>query len=405
MTKRFLTHPGSVVAALFLGQLLFWYLFMPEQATLEGAASKYSSSAALLKWVLLFSLLEVGIILGTLIPIPHRFRITSWVQEWHIRFWWRWALVILSVTLLGELIYIRIFLQNPELFRESLIQRNLAILGEQVRSERVVGISSLNNLFILAAAILAVLGLHPLVPKPWAFRARCWLAGLGLAVLLHAIFLAARMFFVYYLLVVLAAYLTLRKVSAGLILRTFIILVVLLWAGELFRGGAVFAKANELPLTSLEVQAYIWERLVQGYLAADFNNALIVMDCDPSMQLWSTTMLAGPLGLQPTYDQCPGWQSVYGTVNVLALWWHDWGWSALVLAFAMGFVFGALYKLRLAIRQLRPEGLYYFLAFPGLFSIIRINYFFLTIWVVPFLFLTFVNLTYLIRMNLRGTRQ
>lgn len=403
MVKRFLTHPGVIVAVLFLGQFAFWFFFMPEQPTIKSASPRYDSSSALLQWAVFFIIFEASIILGTLIPVSQKYRVA--LQEGHIRFWWRWALIIMSFALLGELVYIRTFLQNPELFSELLTRGNLAALGELARSERRVGISSLNNLFLLSTAILAVLSFHPHVPKPWVSRARWWLAGLGLVVVFHAFFLAARMFFVYYLLVVLAAYFTLKKVSARLFFYILIALAALIWIGELFRSGAAFAKSNQLSLIAPEVQVYTWERLAQGYFAADFNNALIIMSCNPSMQLWSTTMLAGPLGIQAYYDECPGWQGVDGTVNVLALWWYDWGWTSIVVAIVTGFVLGALYKLRLAVYHLRPEGFYFLLAFPGLFSILRINFFFLTIWVLPFLFLALIHLTYLIRISLKGTKQ
>lgn len=390
-------HPGFLVATLFLGQFFFWFIFMPEVPTLEGAAPRYESLPALLRWTLLFLLLETGIFLGTSMPFSGRAQRALPIPKQRIRFWWRLGLVVLFLAFLGEIVYVRVLIQNPDLLRMASAEGNLAVLGERVREARIVGISSLNNLFLLATAILAVLSFHPFIPTKWSARARRWLIGLGLAVLLHALFLAARMFFVYYLLAVLATYMVLRtaqvkKIPIRPLLLLFLGLVTAVWLGELLRGGFAFAKLNNLPLWSAEVQVYIWNRLVQGYLAADFNNALVVLDCEPSMQLWSTTMFAGLLGIREAYSQCPNWASAYGTVNVPGLWWYDWGWAAFPLTFIMGFLMGIFYRLRTGLLNLGLEGLYYLISFPGIFSIIRINYFFLTIFVVPFVLLSFVHL-------------
>lgn len=406
MPLRYLVHPGFVVAVLFIGQFLFWFFFMPEVPTLKGAAPRYDSLPALLRWALLFLFLEAGIFIGLWVSPSSKVWRKPVIPIQRIRFWWGWGLGILALALVGEAVYVRLLVQNPGILETALAEGTFAIVGENVRAQRIVGISSLNNLFLLATAILASLSFHPSVPRAWALRARRWLVGLGLVVLIHSLLLAARMFFVYYTLVAAACYIVFqtlsnrdRKISFKLIFLSFVGLVVVVWFGELLRGGFAFAKENNLSLSSPEVQAHIWDRLVQGYLAADLNNALVLLDCEPSMQLWSTTMFAGPLGITANYTQCPGWESAYGTVSVFGLWWYDWGWVAFFLAFLVGFAMGFTYQMRKGLLSLRPEGLYYLLVFPGLLSISRINYFFLTIFVVPFAFLIFIHLIWQARLR------
>ena len=410
MNLRRLVHPGFLIALLFVGQFLFWYLFMPEVPTLQGAAPRYVSPSALLRWALLFFLLESGVYLGALVPLSSGAHRVPVAAKQRVRLWWSWGLGVLAIAFLGEIVYVRVLIQNIDFLGVAIAKGNLAMLGERVRAARIVGVSSLNNLFLLATAIFAALSFHPFLPVKTAVRARRWLLGLGVAVLLHSLFLAARMFFVYYSLVVLAAYMVYgsllkkRRISLRSIFLIVLVLLMVVWLGELLRGGLAFAKLNSLPLLSAKVQTYIWDRLVQGYLAADFNNALIVLDCEPSMKLWSTTMFSGPLGIQATYKQCPYWESAYGTVNVLALWWYDWGWAALFIAFVKGFAIGFFYRLRTRLLELRPEGLYYLIVFPGIFAITRINYFFLTIFVIPFAFGSLITLLWQASLLSKGAR-
>jgi len=385
MLVRYLIHPALLVSILFLGQLAFWVSFMPERATIPGAADKYFSVNAILLWSFLFITFLSGIILGSYT----RFSYKKKSLQIDPIYWWRWAWVVLLISFLGELVYIRLFFQQPSLFSEALFVGNLAVLGEAVRAERIVGLSSLNNLFLLGEAMLLLLIFHPKTPANLRRRAARWLWILSVLVLIHALLLAARMFFVYYLLTLLAGLLVLRfqerKVSWKVMSISFLLLFGVVWTGELLRSGLYYSKSANLPLASPEVQSYVWQRLVQAYLAADFNNALVVLDCEPSLQMWYTTMLSFVLENPHGYQECPSWESAYGTVNVLALWWFDWGYGAFIVAFVVGLALGIFYRWRSYVFDLDPRGLFYFIAFPGLFAIIRINYFFLTIFVLPFL--------------------
>lgn len=401
MLVRYLIHPAFLVPILFLGQLTFWVAFMPERATIPGAADKHFSVDAILLWSFLLLVFLSGIALGSYGGFPRR---KKPLQVDPIS-WWRWARVILLISFLGELVYIRLFFQQPGLFSEALSVGNLAVLGEAVRAEKIVGLSSLNNLFLLGEAILLLLSFHPKTPANLRRRAARWLWILSVLVLIHALFLAARMFFVYYLLTLLAGLLIFRfqkrKVSWKVVSIAFLILIGVAWTGELLRSGLYYSKSANLPLASLEVQSYVWQRLVQGYLAADFNNALVVLDCEPSLQMWYTTMLSFVLENPHGYQECPDWESAYGTVNVLALWWFDWGYGAFIVAFVVGLALGVFYRWRSYVFNLDPRGLFYLIAFPGLFSIIRINYFFLTIFVLPFLALCALTVWALLIKSLR----
>jgi len=183
-------------------------------------------------------------------------------------------------------------------------------------------------------------------------------------------------------------------------LVTFLLLIGATWTGELLRSGLYYSRLASLPLTSREVHSYVWQRLVQGYLAADFNNALVILDCKPALQVLYTTMFAFILKNPYSYKECPNWESSYGTVNVLALWWFDWGYGAFIVAFMVGMALGVFYRWRSYVFELDSRGLFFLIAFPGLFSIIRINYFFLTIFVLPFLALCAITCLTLLRKSL-----
>lgn len=391
MNRRILLNPLLVVSILFGSQALLWFALMPAVPTLPGAAPRYESPVALTKWLVLLVLLLLGIGLGIyLTPFHLKKAMSSGTPlKNRSKFWWRLVYVSLAISLVGELVYVRQILQDPSLLLEALEAQNLTLIGEAVRAQKVVGLSSLNNLFVFPTAVLSMLLFHPALDVGKKSRAGWWLLLIGAFVFVHSIFLAARMFFVYYTLTVFAMYLTLRgekRLMLRLVTLVVLMLALVVWLGELFRGGWLYAKANDIPLFSTEVQKHVLERLVQGYLAADFNNALVILDCTPSMSFVSTTSFAFLAPSTPQYSDCPSWSSVYGTVNFLALLWYDWGEFSFLLIPLMGWIIGFAYRLGQLAFTLSPLGLLYALIYPGLFSVTRINYFFLSAFVVPFTF-------------------
>ncbi len=386
MRLKVLLNPLFVIPSLFLAQALFWLLFMPEVPTIPGVAPRYESEVALLKWFALFTPFVIGIATGVMAPLRGTRCTDSAVPVRTRRYIWRLISVTLLATLLGEMVYIRDVIANPELLKRGFEEGNLAIVGEEVRTQRIIGISSLNNLFILPVALLALIAMDPRAPGGERKRAIKWLWLVGLFTLFHSLFLAARMFMVYFVLVILGAYLLVnshRRFSLKALLSLFVLMIGVIWVGELLRGGLAYARSTSRDLVSVDVQKHIFERLIQGYIAADFNNALVLLDCVPSGSLFSTTALASLLKIDASYSDCPNWKSLYGTVNVLALWWFDFGYWAVLVAGIIGWFIGFSYRIALSSRAFGLSSALYLIVYPGLFSILRINYFGLSIFLLP----------------------
>ncbi|HEY3374401.1 MAG TPA: hypothetical protein VGK02_04980 [Candidatus Aquicultor sp.] len=400
MRKHYMLDPFWIISGLFGLQLALWWAFMPDVPTIYGAAPRYISFNAILNFSLLWICLLVGVLLGKTIYQ------TLWKDEkrqekippaaW-IRFLFSLAAFSLLLSVIGELIYIREVILNPGMIKEAFDAGNMANVGVEIKELRIVGLSSLNNLFIVPAAIYAMVVFHPRMDRTAAGKARLRLIIIGAVSVLHALLFSARMFPVYFISVVLASYLLSKpdtfRLSWRTILRTVGIIGVIIWTGELLRGGLWYATTTGFGLFSADTQKHILDLLIQGYFAADLNNALVLLGYDPSYQFLSTTLMGDTIGGFVGYSLNPYWTSSFGTVNVLGLWWFDWG----IFAFAMSLIIGALLGIAYKVGErfsgdISLAALTFIIIYPGLWSITRINYYFLTIFVLPFVFLACVGI-------------
>jgi len=398
-TDKWILDPFWVIAGVFGTQALVWWLWMPEIPTIRGAAPRFYDEKSIFRYLFLLISLLGGVALGKV--VYHAFvRKSSYthlpVSRSGTRLMAKLARWALLLALLGELVYVRSLLLHPYVIVQSLERGWFASVGELVRAQRIVGLSSLNNLFLVPTAAYAILAFDPSLDTAYRARARRRMILLGLAVFTHALLLVARMFFVYYVLVVVGAYILMRPKDdhkrSKAIWGGLALLVLAIWLGETLRGGVYYAHAYATSPLSLDAQRYVRGRLIEGYLAADFNNAMVVLNCPPSMQFVTGTLfgvIAKAMGFTfYGYDQCPQWGSAFGTMNVLAIWWFDAGWFALTIALSIGALLGFSYKW--ASRNAHNavfSRLFYLVAYPGLFSMARINYYGLTIFVLPVAFL------------------
>jgi hypothetical protein len=212
-------------------------------------------------------------------------------------------------------------------------------------------------------------------------------------VVLHAMLLSARMFAVYFFAILGAAYLLQRPLKAVRIRTLLIIVLIVLgivWAGATLRDGGRKKAETGLGYFHSDTQQYVRDTLMQGYFGADFNNALVYLNCKPMGEYVYTTMfrtVALKLGYTFTFNSCfPEMDSAYGTMNTVALWWEDLGWWAALVAIVVGAWLTFLY-IAAREQQFPSAPLLFLISYPGVLSAIRINYFFLTIYVVPLLFL------------------
>jgi hypothetical protein len=382
-------------------QLTFWASLMPEVPTLDGAAPRFSSYTSIVYFVLLWASMLAGIALGKVaanskpgVKITLKNdddAIKSPSPKW-IRTLFSLSSIALAISLLGEFVYIREIIANPSIVKDAFDAGNMANVGLGVMDARVIGVSSLNNLFVVPTAIYAMIMFNPNMGRLATRRAKKWLFTIGCASITHAILFSARMFVVYYVAIIVAAYILNKPVSYRIRLRTVFkttgFLAAIIWIGELLRGGLWYSTNNNIGLFTVQTQQYIIDRLVQGYFAADFNNAMVLLDYPPTYQFFSTTPFSHLISNVFDYSSIPNWTSAFGTVNILGLLWFDSGVFTFAICLLGGAMLGVAYKVAMrSASNISFTSLIFIIAYPGIWSMIRINYFAGTIFIIPLVFL------------------
>jgi hypothetical protein len=209
------------------------------------------------------------------------------------------------------------------------------------------------------------------------------------------------MFIVYYFLILFGNFIIFSdsKIRRK-ILKYFVIIVIILiisiFVGEYLRSGILYSKVTGNSIFSSETFNYVSNRLLLAYLSSDLNNAMIILDSKPSMQLVSTASSIATIvkifGINfRSYASLPLWTSMYGTVNIFGLWWWDWGWLTIFISFFCGIWSGSIYELMIAnSNNISIESMLFLITYPGFFSLSRINYFGLSIYILPLLYLIVV---------------
>jgi hypothetical protein len=389
--------PTRAMGVFFLAQLVIWILLFPLEPTLSGAAPKYWSAAATLKYLTLaLTLLAAGWV-GA-VAVRSRGRAPLDPPGRHLQ---AVSIVALALALIGELVYARDLILYPAQLLVAFQFGSVADLGEAARSTRIVGLSSLSNLLLVPLAIHGQL-LFADVSVRVRRHAR-WVVGTALVVLaFQGLLLAGRMALVNAILVLVAAWLARpvrrRLRRPGVIAAAAVALAVLLWAGETLRGGVTFAVPRGVSPLSGEAQAHVAERLAQGYFGADLNNAFRLLDCEPAMQVVGSTPFRFVLSNPRPPDDCPLWQSAYGTVNIVGLAWWDLGWLAFPGLALGGMLLGLLYGFA-AHTVSQATRLLFLIAVPGYAGLLRLNWYASTAFLIP---LGFLVAAYFFRAVLRG---
>jgi hypothetical protein len=305
------------------------------------------------------------------------------------------SVAALVLGLVGELIYARELILDPAQLLVAFRYASVAELGVTARASRLVGLSSLSNLLLVPLAIHGQLLFAEAGPRVRR-RAR-WVVGGTLVVLvLHALLLAGRMAAVNAALVVAAAWLArpplhrARRRSGQMIVLAAAV-AFLIWAGETLRGGVTYAIPRGLSPFGAEAQAHVGERFAQGYFGADLNNAFTILECDPEMQVVGSTALQFLIPHPMLPDDCPLWQSAYGTMNIVGLAWWDLGWFAFPALAVAGALLGLLYG-RAAQSTSQATRLLFLIAVPGYAGLLRINWYASTAFLIPLGFLLAVAL-------------
>lgn len=396
---RRLLDPLVLSLTAFGLQIVLWWIFMPAQPTLQGGAGRYESLTSVLRYAVFLAIWIEAILVGkALVGLASRRGPQSQaLRPLDLSYLITVAKIAGVLAIFGELVYIRDVLQNPHVLIDSFREGAFMDIGAETRNERVVGISSLNNLFVIPAAVYALMAFNLNATKGEKTHARRSLTVIGVLVFIHALLFVGRQLFVIFMLITLGAYLLnenpIRKVLLVFMPVAVLLIGVAIWAGETARSGTFYAENHHVPLFSLQTQNYVSTRLIEGYFASDLNNAFRLLSCESSMDFIGITLWKTPaqrLGFTATpLTECPRWKSItYNTANIFGWWWWDSGWFGLLSAFVVGTWLGATYKF--ATEKNQRSGFtcaIYLLAFPGIISLTRINFFAATVFVVPTLFL------------------
>jgi len=180
-----------------------------------------------------------------------------------------------------------------------------------------------------------------------------------------------------------------------------ILFIGIIIAGEMLRYGYHYAASHQTSVLTLDVFLHTIEYLLQAYIGSDLNNTFVILDSKPSMQYVSTasglSFIFSLLGMEfSSYNSLPLWTSSYGTVNVIGLWWFDMGWVSFPVACILGYFLGFLYKVVILRKTINVSftTLLFLISYPGFISISRINYYGLTIFIIPLLYIIFSFIFY-----------
>jgi hypothetical protein len=393
---RWLLDPARVLPVLLAVQAGIWFFFYPYDPQIKYAAARFATPEAAARYLFLSVALIGAAVLGKTICRQAMMKAPGGTRVVRVKLLQRVALVSFVLAVIGELFYVRQVLANPGIFLDAWQRGWFASPGELVGQNRIVGLSSLNNLFTVGTAIYALLAFEPLVSEKTRAGARRVLMVTGLLVILHGLLLTARMFVFYFGLIVFAAFIAqsasnVRRISA--VVKIGLLLVAAVWVGETLRAGLAYSRSHGSTLTSWETQSYVGRFLLEAYIGNDFNNTMAILNCDPPRQwVYASNLrtLFERSGVEFVgFKACPDYNSRYGTMNVVAWWWFDFSWIAFVPCLALGGFLGVTYQLMTGVGKPIASGatLLYLIAYPGLASITRINYYALTIYVLPTVFL------------------
>ena len=231
-----------------------------------------------------------------------------------------------------------------------------------------------------------------------------------LVLLTNAILFAQRQILIVFFIVILLFYLRLRgylekRISFLKIIVFISLLFGIILLTELLRYGMFNAFRKNIELFSFENIADVIKYLLTAYFAKDVNNALIALASEPTYNFFSTgskllykiiLIFKEEQPFIPIVDPGP-----HGTVNFLALLWIDFGYLAFFLLPLLGFLIGMSYNLYMNIKGDNFISLFlYSIVFAGILSGIRINFFFLNIFIYNFILILVSILAYYLFLRL-----
>lgn len=394
-------NPLIALPAVFGTGYLIWYLVMPVEIQVRGTAPRYIGDDAHFRFFVFAMALLLGMVLGALRGTPER----STGVALPYRVWLRIGVAAVGIYIFGELMYVREAIANPAILGQDLVGV-VAALTAEVHAESF-GLHSVLNIYPVPASIgaLILFSKDKDITKKERLFAALILAAVLFISFLHGFLLSARIVFLNVLAIVAVCFALTRNIGLvreGLAAALLVpVLAVLVVAAEMTRVLGWQARTLGIELWTPEVAQVAIDRLVQGYIASDINNALIVLQCNSGMEVFSafgslTNIVRRVLGVEFVYwsQVCSDFTSLYGTMNFIGMLWWDFAYFGVIPAFILGFMIQRTYMLARA--SVNREMSIALVIFPHLWFVSihlsRSNDFGATYFVLPLLFVVGVVL-------------
>lgn len=382
--KSVVLFPPILIIFVYGIQYLIWYFFSSSTPIIVGVSPRFDEPTAINKYLFFISIFISSSFLGV-ITCEAMYRTTgtrstqigpSVMQSI------AWIALVLSA--IGEVVYIRPFILHPQMILESLTSGQILGLAYTAREGSLTGVSSLNNLYVIPVVIYSMLLFStqdPILLK----KCKKLLAYIFIVALIHSFLLSARMFVTYYIVsfCIVASFFKIEMIKRNFIKIAFSIFAFLCFIiiNEYFRNSVTFMEKTGNPILSIETFKYITGRLLNAYVTSDLNNAMIVLNCEPSMQLVSTSALSSAIKNPIGYSSCEYWHSLYSTMNIVGLAWFDLGYYGVIYVSLIGLSIGFSYS----ILRRKIAGLTAVMAvviISGIFHGLRINYYGLSMFIL-----------------------
>lgn len=378
INSRWLYDPLKVVSVLFGLQFLFWLFFFPDTPTVPTGEPRSHNIVAQLFFGVLFILLFAGMFWGVASgsryttyrrPSSREQRLLLKVGKYS--FW-------ISTIAMATQLYI--FIQDPSLVLLLGQPYGQNQLARMMHEASPAYIPTLAWLITLPIAIFSLFWFF--TPKDSAFRKRPRAyTTLGLVQLLaYSTLGMSRQALLVGVILVAGAWGMANPKRLRLVPTVVVILVLFAF---IFVGSALRMAGLDGALSG-DTYAVVWADFVEKYLAGELNSAYIMLSypTDVSRNWLYSTMFSrfAPDSFAPPY--------YLNTMNSLALWYWQFDWLSMVVTPLIGFGIGRLY-LNARRRQFMPSyvTVLYLLTLPAVYTMIRVNSFFLPYFLVPVLFL------------------
>jgi len=379
----------------FIVYLLFFDRFKHDVYLLENIET-FLRAESIIKWILLFFSFYIGILLGRSYKIKFRLNDNAFYKATS-----KGVFLTFIIILLSEIFTI-LKLKSSSLFSGGNLKSFAVLSNVTIQNEEVWYRTFLNFGLFVVTFYYYYFHFFKIINKKKYLRILFYfLTGI---LFINALFFSQRQIFIIFILIIIFTNIRINNslkndISISRIIFFIFIIFVSIIFFELFRYGIFNSSRKGIELFSLENINDIIKYLLVAYISKDVNNALIALSSQPTYNLFSTgSRLIYKIVLifikenpyNPIIDPGP-----HGTLNFLSLIWIDYGYIAFILLPILGLMIGFSYNLYLKDKNF-ISSFFYSLVFSGVVSTIRINFFFLNIFIYNFILIILSALLYYI---------